>query len=218
MLRTLVFSTCFVLVGLVTLPIFPHAEVASTRLDTSDSYNAPSPLGENLGANRELAASRPRDVAKRDALPRKGELTLAVPRLGLEGVPVPTGSTQEELDEEGILRLAGSGMPWQEGSNTFIAGHRLGFARTRVPYVFYELDEMKPGDEIFLTDAAGREYVFQVYDRLTVRPADYWVTYPEDGKTIVSLQTCTPIPSFEKRLVVRGELVGASPTQSRGRL
>jgi sortase A len=33
------------------------------------------------------------------------------------------------------------------------------------------------------------------------------VTYPEDGRTIISLQTCTPAPTFEKRLVVRGELV-----------
>jgi len=39
-------------------------------------------------------------------------------------------------------------------------------------------------------------------------PADYWVTYPVPGKTTVSLQTCTPIPTFENRLIVRGELVG----------
>lgn len=30
---------------------------------------------------------------------------------------------------------------------------------------------------------------------------------PLDGKTTISLQTCTLIPTFENRLVVRGELV-----------
>ncbi|MDQ3386988.1 MAG: sortase, partial [Actinomycetota bacterium] len=54
---------------------------------------------------------------------------------------------------------------------------------------------------------SGEEYTFRVYDYLTVRPADYWVTYPVEGKTIISLQTCTPIPSFENRLIVRAELV-----------
>jgi sortase (surface protein transpeptidase) len=34
------------------------------------------------------------------------------------------------------------------------------------------------------------------------------VTYPtQNRKTIISLQTCTPIPTFENRLIVQGELV-----------
>jgi sortase A len=66
---------------------------------------------------------------------------------------------------------------------------------------------MMPGDEILLEGADGRRYAFRVYDRLTVEPDDFWVTYPVEGKTTVSLQTCTPIPTFENRLIVRGELV-----------
>jgi sortase A len=79
--------------------------------------------------------------------------------------------------------------------------------QTRVPYVFYDLDEMQPGDEILVENEAGDEYTFRVYDYMTVRPADYWVTYPVEGKTIISLQTCTPVPTFENRLIVRAELV-----------
>ena len=66
---------------------------------------------------------------------------------------------------------------------------------------------MKPGDELTLRDYTGETYTFRVYDRLTVRPEDYWVTYPVPGKTVVSLQTCDPIPTFENRLIVRAELV-----------
>ena len=88
-----------------------------------------------------------------------------------------------------------------------IVGHAMGFMFTRIPYVFYELDQMKPGDEIRI-ETSGREYTYKVYDRLVVRPEDYWVTYPVPDKTVVSLQTCTPIPTFEKRLIVRAELVG----------
>ncbi len=58
-----------------------------------------------------------------------------------------------------------------------------------------------------LQDSAGETYTFRVYDRVTVRPEDYWVTYPGPGKTVVSLQTCDPIPTFENRLIVRAELL-----------
>lgn len=83
----------------------------------------------------------------------------------------------------------------------------MGFLWTRTPYVFYRLEELKPGDEIIVRDQADEEYVFEVYDSVTVKPEDFWVTYPIPDKTTISLQTCTPIPTFENRLVVRGELV-----------
>jgi sortase A len=134
-------------------------------------------------------------------------LKITVPRLGLKDVVVPTGSRQAELDREGILRVRGSGLPWIAGSNTFITGHALGFPRTRVPYAFYKLNKMKVGDAIFVEDKEGQEYTFRVYDLMTVEPNDYWATYPVEGKTVISLQSCTPIPTFENRLIVRGELV-----------
>ncbi len=67
---------------------------------------------------------------------------------------------------------------------------------------------MERGDEVTLRDSNGKEYTYKVCDFLTVRPEDYWVTYPVPGKTVISLQTCAPIPTFEKRLIVRAELIG----------
>jgi sortase A len=189
--------------GLAALPVLPLAETASAELHPSEVENVGTLLGEN---SPDLRAP-PEDVRPTDTNGAAGTMTLTVPRLDLKDVAVPTGSTQAELDREGILHLEGTGVPWQEDSNTFIVGHALGFMWTRVPYVFYELEELKPGDKIIVEDTTGEEYVFQVYDRMTVRPADYWVTYPEEGHTIISLQTCTPVPTFENRLVVRGELV-----------
>ena len=181
----------------------PETEIASVELRTAEVENTGTLLGENspeLGTPPETL--RPTDQGN-----VAGAMSLTVPRLGLKDVALPTGSTQAELDREGVLRLRGSGLPWREGSNTFIAGHALGFPQTRVPYAFYELGEMMPGDEILLEGSDGRRYAFRVYDRLTVEPDDFWVTYPVEGKTTVSLQTCTPIPTFENRLIVRGELV-----------
>ena len=191
------------LLVLLGLPIVPETQTASVKLRTAELENTGTLLGEN-SSDLEPPPETMKLVDGRDAA---GVVTLSVPKLGLKDVALPTGSTQAELDREGVLRLRGSGLPWQEGSNTFIAGHALGFPRTRVPYAFYELDEMMPGDEILIEGADGKRYTFRMYDRLTVEPNDFWVTYPVEGKTVVSLQTCTPVPSFENRLIVRGELV-----------
>jgi sortase A len=193
-----------VLLCLLVFPILPEEQTASAKLRTVEVENTGTLLGENqpkLGAPRKA----PEHASSGETT--SAAMSITVPKLGLKDVAVPTGSRQAELDREGILRLRGSGLPWIEGSNTFIAGHALGFPRTRVPYAFYKLDKMKPGDEIFIEDKDGRRYTFRVYDLMTVEPNDFWTTYPVEGETTVSLQSCVPIPTFENRLIVRAELV-----------
>jgi len=193
-----------ILLCLLLFPVLPEKETASANLRTAKVDNTSTLLGEN---SPELGAPQKAPTVTSGGENVSAAIKITVPRLGLKDVAVPTGSKQAELDREGILRLRGSGLPWIEGSNTFITGHALGFPRTRVPYAFYKLNKMKPGDEIFIEDKDGRRYTFRVFDLLTVEPNDYWTTYPVEGETIVSLQSCTPIPTFENRLIVRGELV-----------
>jgi len=186
--------------ALLALPIIPSTDTASVELvPAQETVSTRTLLGENVTEdNKEDSAPSVAGTEK---------IHLTVPRLGLKDVVVRSGGTQADLDREGILRLDTSGVPWEEGSNTFIAGHALGFEWTRVQYAFRDLEKMRPGDEILVRDDSGKKYTFRVYDRMTVRPSDYWVTYPEPGRTVISLQSCVPIPTFENRLVVRGELV-----------
>jgi sortase A len=193
-----------VLLCLLAFPILREKETASAKLRTAEVENTGTLLGET-SSGLEVPEKAPR--VSSGGKNASAAIKITVPRLDLKDVAVPTGSKQAKLDREGILRLRGSGLPWITGSNTFITGHALGFPRTRVPYVFYKLNKMKPGDKIFVEDKEGQEYTFRVYDLMTVEPNDYWTTYPVEGKTVVSLQSCTPIPTFENRLIVRGELV-----------
>ena len=106
------------------------------------------------------------------------------------------------------MHLAGTDFPWEDRSNTYIAGHAIGYAGSRVPEAFRHLADLDKGDRVTLRDADGETYDYQVYERLVVDPTDSWVTRPVDGKdNIVSLQTCWPEPTFEKRLIVRAKLV-----------
>ncbi len=192
------------LLGLAALPAYPRTETASVQLNASEVENASKLLGESPAGER---ADSARQASAQNGAAGGGTMTLSVPELGLEDVPVPSGNSQVELDREGIIHLRDTGKPWKEDSNTVIVGHALGFLWTNVTYVFYELDQLEPGDDIVVKDLQGKEYNFRVYDRVTVRPEDFWVTHPIPGKTTISLQTCTPIPTFENRLVIRGELV-----------
>lgn len=207
--RTLVLLVSFaVVLCLLIVPVLPEKETAHAKLDTTTVDNTNRLLGENSPELNppDEAPSDPSTISAQSANVSSA-MKITVPRLGLKDVAVPTGSRQEELDDQGIMHLRGSGLPWMAGSNTFITGHALGFPRTRVPYAFYKLDKMKPGDKIFIQDKEGHKYTFMVYDTMTVEPGDYWVTYPVEGKTVVSLQSCVPIPAFDHRLIVRGELI-----------
>jgi sortase A len=168
------------------------------------SEPAPSKPARKAPLKRTSKATPP--AAKPD--PSGNQLSLSVPRLGLENVIVGDSREQSYLNREGIMHLSGTGFPYARGSNTYVAGHAEGYNTSRVPHVFRNLEDLRRGDDIVLRDAAGRTYDYRVYQRLVVTSDDVWVTKPVAGKQIISLQTCFPAPTFDKRLIVRGELVG----------
>jgi LPXTG-site transpeptidase (sortase) family protein len=193
---------------------FPaHASSAYARL-VGRSDQAPLYLAglqdKGSAVSKHIAGGPRAEAEDNGATVYRGKLTLSVPRLGLREVPVPSGSSQAELNNQGIMRLERSGVPWVKGSNTSIIGHRIGFPRTKIPYAFYKLGELRRGDKIIVEDSEGKKYVFKVYDRVTVPPSNYWSTHPVEGKTVISLQTCTPIPTYVDRLIIKGELVNVS--------
>ena len=72
-------------------------------------------------------------------------------------------------------------------------------------------DSSVPTDEIhvsFLT-LAGKEEdaVVVLSETFLVEPTDSWVTGQLRGRDMLTLQTCPPIPTFQKRLIVRADRV-----------
>lgn len=143
--------------------------------------------------------------------PEDETLLLTVPKMErVRDLPVYTGAaTDESTLAESALRVGGTGLPWQDEANVYIAGHRLGYEGEASYRVFYDLDALQSGDEVILTDANGTRYTYEVFTSFTVGPYDYEVTEPIPGKNIVSLQTCT-LPDFAERFIVQAELVDVS--------
>ena len=142
--------------------------------------------------------------------PESKRLELTIPTLDrVDGVPVydvPEGGYEKAL-HDGVVHVRGTGFPWQDVANVYIAGHRVGYPGTQSNLVFWDLNELKKGDEIFLTDADGTRYTYEVFEKQVISPDTVSVLRPIKGKNIVSLQTCT-LPDYSHRLIVRGELKG----------
>ena len=174
----------------------------------------PEPVAETAdkAANKaepenEASASPPATV------PAGALMSLSVPAMGISDVPVVEGTSEASLSQ-GAGHLPGTGYPWVPGSNTYIAGHRIGYPGTPSDHVFWNLPNLVQGDHILLTDSNGTTYTYAVSEIFEVSPTDLSVTAPTGGD-VVSLQTCienygdywTPGPNWYARYIVRGTIV-----------
>ncbi len=138
------------------------------------------------------------------------ELTIPSMRR-VQEVPVYTGTAGDKSAlHDGTLHLKGTSFPWQQqDSNVYIAGHRLGFPNTESWLTFWDMNKVKVGDQVFVTDADGTKYTYKVFKEFTVGPSDTSVTDTQPGKNILTLQTCT-LPDYSQRLIIQAELEDTS--------
>lgn len=89
--------------------------------------------------------------------------------------------------------------------NFAVAGHRTTYGAP-----FYNLDQLVPGDEVWVTDRAGARYTYRVVEQRVVAPDDGSVLTPDPrqtGRPTLTLTTCHPRFSNAQRLIVFAELV-----------
>lgn len=149
--------------------------------------------------------------------PQDKTMYLTVPKMNLYDNAVYNSSEPTALDV-GAAKLEESGFPWQESANPYISAHRLGWPGTASYYQFYNLPLMAYGDVIYLTDANGTTYTYEVTEIIEVMPNEVWVSEPEAGRDMISLQTCTEYfgdywtmgPNWATRYVVRGDRIDVS--------
>ncbi len=133
---------------------------------------------------------------------------LTIEAIGIYDAPVFDSDGYDAL-ANGIAHVPGTSWPWSPTPqrNVYLAGHRMGFRGTWSRMLFYNLDELGAGDRIVLRERSGRSYEYRVSEVLVADPTDAWVMGQVRGRDMVSLQTCTPLFTFEKRLIVRADRV-----------
>jgi sortase A len=179
----------------------PQPEPKPERPETlpADEDNWQKPTQEEIEA-----ASEPR----RYELPPAAIMSLTVEKMNIYNVPVFDSDTTQAL-RDGVGHVPETSLPWSPTPqrNVYLAGHRMGYRGTWSRMVFYHLDELGEGDEIVLEDRSGKVYRYRVGEVFVARPVDSWVMGQVRGRDMVTLQSCTPIPTFEERLIVRADRV-----------
>jgi sortase A len=151
-------------------------------------------------------------------VPETNDLWMTIPDLGLYDNYVSNSNAESALDY-GAAKRVDTKFPWQDDANTYIAAHRLGWPGTASDHQFYNLPLLEYGDKIYLYDANGTTYTYEVTEIFEVWPTETWVTSQVAGRDMVSLQTCietygdywTMGPNWYVRYVVRADRVSVTP-------
>lgn len=173
------------------------------------AQQTPTQGSEDTGGGKNIAPA-----------PEDETLGLSIPKLdkNFENVPTERGDDTQALIDNAAVHLLYTGFPWEEVANVYLAGHVEGYEGTPSYNAFAGLKTLQNGDEIIVTDANGKEYTYEVFEKAQVPPTAVEYLDPIPGKNIVTLQTCelvnvlpdgTPDYSNTDRLIVRGELVEA---------
>jgi sortase A len=146
--------------------------------------------------------------------PKNKTLKLTIPEMNQikdDTIPTVSGTDMQTLGNHAAIHLAGTGFPWEDEANVYMAGHRLGYPRTPSFLAFFDLNKLEQGDEIYVTDANGTKYTYKVFKEFSVSPTDLSVTNTVPGKNVLTLQTCT-LPDYSQRLIVQAELIDTTQT------
>ena len=128
---------------------------------------------------------------------------LVIPRIGVNKFVVE-GVQLDDL-MKGPGHYPGTVFPGEAG-NAAIAGHRTTYGAP-----FFDLNELSVGDPIYVTDRAGRTFVYQVSrPPQVVSPDDVSVLDPTPFAQL-TLTTCNPRFEATSRLVVVARLSGRPP-------
>jgi sortase A len=196
------------------LPL-PSQTIEDTSEDTSDatSEDIVDATGDDTSAD--LGAEPPAPATPYGTIVPAAEQNLPpyvrgdvlgrieIPNIGVDFLFVP-GVSHEDL-KAGVGHFPDTPLPGQLG-NSALAGHRTTY---KAP--FGNLDKVNPGEDIVIT-LPGETYTYVITGTTVVDPSDYWVISNSDPNlATLTLITCTPKRTSERRLVVFAEL---DPTRS----
>jgi sortase A len=214
-------------------PAVDSAPEAAKAEAATEAKPAESPTEENKPAEEEKAQAKASDGGEPEKAqkepeqasgpppipqPATNDLWMDIPALGLSDNYVSNSDAHAAMDA-GAIKLPSSAFPWENDANTYIAAHRLGWPGTASDHQFYNLPNLALGDKIYLYDANLTVYTYEVTGFQEVLPSENYVTAPQAGRDMISLQTCiedygdywTMGPNWYVRYVVQADRVSVDP-------
>lgn len=143
---------------------------------------------------------------------------LIIPKVNVD-VPVlydvgPDYDSQMAAMEKGVAHFSIPGANSHPGEigNTVISGHSSNdlFDRGEYKFIFAQLEKLNTGDTIY-ANYEGKRYTYVVTKKEVVLPTEVSKLVYPTNKPVMTLITCTPLGTSEKRLLVTAEQVSPDP-------
>jgi len=186
-------------------------EALQRAIAEAHAYNAALLGGALVGANERIptssgASGTPLVYDQLLRADSRGLMArIRIPKINVD-LPVYHGTSDAVL-EEGIGHLEGTALPvGGTGTRAVLTGHR-GLATSEL---FTHLDQIVAGDE-FRIEVFGEVLSYRVVSTEVVAPDDSKALFPEQGRDLVTLVTCTPLGINSHRILVTGERVLPTP-------
>ena len=150
---------------------------------------------------RLIGTTPPEDAPPADRVVKVPGTAVAILRIpDIEVNYVVVEGTGTESLKKGPGHYTWTSYPWEDTGTVGIAGHRTTYGAP-----FWDLDQVRPGDEIRLVTEEGA-FRYEVTQTRDVLPSEGWVLR-DDGDPSLVLTTCTPRFSAALRLIVFAERI-----------
>jgi len=140
-------------------------------------------------------------------IPENPEFSIVVPKIGANAQIIDNVDTADEAAysaalKKGVAHALGTAYPG-EGGHIFLFAHSTDYWWNVSTYnaVFYLLGKLEKGDEINLY-YKGQRYVYHVIDKTVVDPSQVEYITRKTNTEFLTLQTCWPLGTTFKRLLV----------------
>lgn len=167
---------------------------AATAAGPRSGTRAPAAGAQAAPASRPASSGTSARSAKAQSTGRIEIPAIGLNHLTYEGIDLPT-------IDKGPSHWPGTPLPGERG-NTVFPGHRTTHSRP-----FFDMDKLKPGNEVTFTTPAGR-FTYRVREIMIVGANDTWIVDDTPDATF-TLMACHPKGSARQRIVAKGTLVSA---------
>lgn len=209
----LVFTLAILLVGMASTIWLAYENQPAPILSST-----PTPTLTPTETVTETPSTPPTATATSSAAP-KAKASQALPDYALViskiGITVPIIKDVDSVNEEVYLKALEGGVAQYRGTplpgglgNSFIFGHSSYYADKpgRYKQIFRKLNELAVGDEMIVREKST-DLRFRVTRSVIIEPTDFSVLAQPGDKKQLTLMTCWPPGTTDKRYIIQAELI-----------
>lgn len=150
------------------------------------------------------------------------EPRMIIPKINVDApvvydVPSLAEATVQNALKDGVIHYpipGASANPGEKGNSVFL-GHSSNdvFDDGDYKFIFVQLEQMKEGDTFYINYNSTR-YTYTVTATETILPTEVTKLIKPSDKPTVTLVTCTPVGTAEKRFLVHAEQISPDPANA----